>query len=140
MEQLTFWLEDLPAKAGQWPETEGGCQTLEGGSSSSMFDAFVSSCRSGSSSKTSQGFLPQTVEDLTHSFSQRWMSSGTVWHGEYSTRSSSAWPSDASVSFLSDTLETCVPARYCLSRKPALGYSVGARTKGGPCQSRWARC
>lgn len=34
------------------------------------------------------------------------MSSGTVWRGGYSTRSSSAWPSDASVSSLSGALET----------------------------------
>ena len=35
----------------------------------------------------------------------RWMSSGTGWRGEFWTLSSSEWPSDAAVSFLSDALE-----------------------------------
>ena len=112
--------------------SRGGCQTLEDGSCSSMFDAFVSSCLSGSSGRTSQGRLPSSEERLSSNSSPKWMSSGTVWHGEYSTRSSSAWPNDASVSFLSDTLETCVPARYCLSPKACAGILRRCESKGRP--------
>lgn len=59
------------------------------------------------------------------------MRSGTVWHGGYLTRSSSAWPSDASVSFLSDALETReVPARYYLSPTACLGILRRAERRG----------
>lgn len=46
---------------------------------------------------------------ISDACSEAWMRSGMVWHGGYLTRSSSAWPSDASVSFLSDVLEADPP-------------------------------
>ena len=76
------------------------------------------------------------------SFSIHWMSSGTVWRGEYWTRSLCEYPAggggsvpslnDAGVSFLSDTLETCVPARFCLSPKACAGIIRRAERRGKP--------
>lgn len=42
---------------------------------------------------------------LSDSSCPKWTSSGTAWRGAYSMRSSSEWPKDAAVSFLSDILE-----------------------------------
>lgn len=76
------------------------------------------------------------------------MSSGTVWHGEFWTRSLCEYPngtvtetssdgsvrshSAAGVSFLSDILETCVPQRYCLSPKACAGILRRAEKRGKP--------
>lgn len=46
---------------------------------------------------------------LSDSSCPKWTSSGTVWRGAYSMRSSSEWPKDAAVSFLSDILEPAPP-------------------------------
>ena len=52
-------------------------------------------------------------------------------HGEFWTRNSSAWPSDASVSFLSECLEAPpVPARYYLSPTACAGIIRRARRRG----------
>lgn len=59
------------------------------------------------------------------------MRSGTVWHGGYSTRNSSAWPKDASVCTLSDALETSnVPAKYYLSPRACDGIIRRAEKRG----------
>ena len=59
------------------------------------------------------------------------MSSGTVWHGGFSTRSSSAWPSGASVCSLSDILETQPPhQRYFLSPRACDGILRRAERRG----------
>ena len=52
---------------------------------------------------------------LSDSCSAKWMNSGIVSHGEYWTRNSSEWPSDAAVCFLSDILEPNPPQRFSLS-------------------------
>ena len=46
---------------------------------------------------------------ISDACSEVWMTSGMVWHGGYLTRSSSEYPSDADVSFLSDILEPAPP-------------------------------
>lgn len=69
---------------------------------------------------------------LSDSCSEKWMPSGTVWRGEYWTRSSSAWPKGANVSFLSDTLETHAPAKYSLSQKACAGILRRAEKRGKP--------
>lgn len=52
---------------------------------------------------------------LSGSCSGKWMNSGIVSHGEFWTRNSSEWPSDAAVCFLSDILEPNPPQRFSLS-------------------------
>ena len=59
------------------------------------------------------------------------MTSGTVWRGEFWTRSSSEWPSDADVCFLSDVLETRdVPQRFFLSPTACQGILRRAASRG----------
>lgn len=69
---------------------------------------------------------------LSCSSCEKWMPSGTVWRGEFWTRSSSAWPKGANVSFLSDTLETHAPAKYSLSQKACAGILRRAEKRGKP--------
>ena len=57
---------------------------------------------------------------------------GMAWRGEYWTRSSSVWPSDASVCFLSEVLEPCVARKYFLSAKACRGILRRAETRGKP--------
>ena len=79
-----------------------------------------------------RGALSSEGGQLSDSSSEKWMVSGTVWHGDYWTRSSSAWPKGASVSFLSDILETCAPAKYSLSQKACAGILRRAEKRGKP--------
>ena len=57
---------------------------------------------------------------------------GMVWHGEYWTRNSSVWPSDASVCSLSEVLEPCVARTYFLSARACRGIIRRAETRGKP--------
>lgn len=59
----------------------------------------------GSFGKTSPEFCHRTGDEPLEPSSGRWMNSGMGWRGEFLTLSSSEWPSDAAVSFLSDVLE-----------------------------------
>lgn len=77
------------------------------------------------------GALSSEGGGLSDSSCPKWMRSGTVWRGGYWTRSSSAYPSGASASFLSDVLETRnVPPKYSLSRKCCEGICRRARQRG----------
>lgn len=55
------------------------------------------------------GALSSENGEASDSSCPKWTSSGTVWRGAYSMRSSSEWPKDAAVSFLSDILEPAPP-------------------------------
>ena len=113
----------------------GGREGLDGplGSCGSMFDAFVNSCLVGFFGRTSRERSRARMGRISDACSSPWMVSGTVWHGGYSTRSSSEWPSDAAVSSLSDALETrTVPARYSLSQTACAGILDRARRRGRP--------
>ena len=77
------------------------------------------------------GALSSEGGELSGSCSGKWMTSGTVWHGEYWTRNFSEWPKDADVSFLSDVLETRdVPPRYFLTARACAGIIRRAETRG----------
>ena len=60
------------------------------------------------------------------------MASGTVWRGEFWMRSSSEWPSDAAVCFLSDVLEPNPPSRFSLSPMACAGIIRRAERRGKP--------
>ena len=91
MEQLTLWSEEVLAPVSPSPASERGLQE-QADSCGSTFDAFKRSCQISSSGKMSQGALPLSEDVLSPSFSIHWMSSGTVWHGEYWTRSLCEYP------------------------------------------------
>ena len=75
----------------------------------STFELFARSGLSGFFGRTSPERSRARMGRISDACSGPWMRSGMVWHGGYLTRSSSAWPSDASVSFLSDALEAAPP-------------------------------
>ena len=76
-----------------------------------MFERFAMSGLSGFFGRTSRERSQAKVGRLSDSSCPKWTSSGTVWRGGYLMRSSSEWPSDAAVSFLSDILEPAPPHR-----------------------------
>ena len=101
-------------------------------SCSSTFDAFVRCVLDGSSGRTSRARSQASTGALSDSSCPKWTRSGMVWHGEYWMRSSSVWPSDASVCSLSEALEPCVPRKYYLSAKACRGIIRRAETRGKP--------
>lgn len=76
------------------------------------------------------GALQARMGRLSDSSCPKWTSSGTAWRGAYSMRSSSEWPKDAAVSFLSDILEPAPPSAYSLSRRACGGILNRARKRG----------
>lgn len=111
-----------------------GTRTGLGGRQASCGSTFARFARSGLAGffgRTSRERSRARMGRTSDACSEAWMRSGTVWHGGYLTRSSSAWPSGASVSFLSDVLETReVPARYFLSPTACLGILRRAERRG----------
>ena len=129
--QLTLWSEEAPASHSASP---GGAMDWTGprGSCGSGYAAFVSSCLDGSSGRTSRGRFRAATGRISDACSGAWMTSGTVWSGEFWTRSSSEWPSDAGVCFLSDVLEPNPPSRFCLSPTACAGIIRRAERRGKP--------
>lgn len=78
-------------------------------SCSSTFAQYVRYVLDGFFGRTSQERSQAKVGRLSDSSCPKWTSSGTVWRGAYLMRSSSEWPKDAVVSFLSDILEPAPP-------------------------------
>lgn len=81
-----------------------GCKVSQD-SCSSTFGRYVRYVLDGFFGKTSRERSQARMGRLSDSSCPKWTSSGTVWRGAYSMRSSSEWPKDAAVSFLSDILE-----------------------------------
>lgn len=89
----------------------GKREGLQGESCSSTFGRYVRYVLDGFFGKTSRERSQARMGRLSDSSCPKWTSSGTVWRGAYSMRSSSEWPKDAAVSFLSDVLEPAPPDR-----------------------------
>lgn len=81
-------------------------------SCSSTFAQYVRYVLDGFFGKTSRERSQAKVGRLSDSSCPKWTSSGMVWRGAYLMRSSSEWPKDAVVSFLSDILEPAPPSRH----------------------------
>ena len=130
MARSTLSSAEARARAFPSPERERGSKASRA-SCSNLFELYVRSCRDALSGRTSRERSRARTGRLSDACSGRWMRSGTVWHGEFWTRNSSAWPSDASVSFLSECLEAPpVPARYYLSPTACAGIIRRARRRG----------
>ena len=86
----------------------------------------------GSSLRTFPDFFPQTVDEISPSFSRRWPTSGFMTSpGECWTADTSECPSGGGVfSSLPDVLEATVPNRFFLSPKAAAGILRRARKRG----------
>lgn len=90
---------------------------------------------SGFSSRTYPDCSPRTAVGTSESCLERWPTSGTAWHGGFSTAASSECPSadgvcSSSATTLADVLEPSAPARYSLSAKAAAGILRRAEKRG----------
>ncbi len=129
--QQTLWSEDLPARASQ---SQGAAPDSQepADSCGSMYELFENSVLNGLSGRTSRERSQVRTAKTSAACSKAWMNSGTVWHGECLTRSSSEWPSDAAVCSLSGILETGVPQKYFLSPRACAGILRRAEKRGKP--------
>lgn len=96
----------------------------------STFERYASSGLDGFFGRTSRERCRARMGRISDACSKPWMASGMVWHGGFLTRSSSEWPSNAAVSFLSDILESAPPSRYCLSPTACDGILRRAARRG----------
>ena len=120
------------ARANRSPSREAERGSRENrGSCSSIFERFKRSVLDASCGKTCRERSRASAGKLSDACSGRWMRSGTAWRGAFWMRSSSTWPSDASVCSLSACLETPpVPQKYCLSPRACAGILRRASARG----------
>ena len=98
-------------------------------SCSSTFERYVRYVLNGFFGRTSRERSQARMGRLSDSSCPKWTSSGTVWRGAYSMRSSSEWPSDAAVSFLSDVLEPAPPVEVLFEPEGVRGDSESSAEK-----------
>lgn len=98
-------------------------------SCSSTFELYVRYVLDGLFGKTYRERSQARMGRLSDSSCPKWTSSGTVWRGAYSMRSSSEWPKDAAVSFLSDILEPAPPVGVLIERESMRGDYPSSREK-----------
>lgn len=134
MEQLTLWSEEVPAKHSALQESAKDSWMRAVSSCSNMYELLQRLNPDGSSGRTSPAFCHRTGDDPLEPSCGRWMNSGMGWRGEFLTLSSSEWPSDAAVSFLSDVLEGGAERlrRYSLSPRACQGILRRAEKRGKP--------
>ena len=98
----------------------------------SSAELLTRNARGGSSGKTSPVSCPVTAGVPLAPSSGRWLTSGTVSHGECLTLNTSEYHSGADVSFLSDILEdpATVPPKFYLSPEQAVAVLSRARDRG----------
>ena len=132
---LTSSVAASPVRTSASPGDDGDSPGNDPASSSpspsslSLFDP------SGYSSRTYQGSSPRTAVGTSGSCLERWPTSGTAWHGGFSTAVSSECPSaggvcSSSPTTLADVLEPNAPARYSLSARAAAGILRRAEKRG----------
>ena len=137
LEQLTLWSEEAPANPLALQGTENPYKENHD-SCSSTFELFVRSVQDTCSGRMSQVACPRKDKRvrrgaLSDNCSQSFATSVMAWQGEFWTRNSSEWPSDADVCFLSDVLEIHgVPQKYFLSPKACAGILRRAQNRGKP--------
>ena len=137
-EQLTFLLEDHPARGSRSQVSSEASMMSEAVSRWPMYDFLRRCVRGGSYGKMYQARSPQTEAWTSSGSSRRLMPSGIMSRGECWTLSMSEWtafpeqsPSEGGVCSLSDILETGeVPLRYYLSRQVCLGIIRRADARG----------
>ena len=126
-----WWLAEARASLSRSRANGRGCKVSQD-SCSSTFERYVRYVLDGFFGKTSRERSQARMGRLSDSSCPKWTSSGTVWRGAYSMRSSSEWPKDAAVSFLSDVLEPAPPSKYSLSQKACEGIIRRAEKRGKP--------
>ena len=137
-EQLTFLLEEHPARGSRSQGNSEASTTSEAVSRWPIYDFLKRCVRDGSSGKMYQARSPQTEAWTSSGSSRRLMPSGIMSHGECWTLSTCEWtafqePSHSvgGVCSLSDILETGeIPLRYYLSRQVCLGIIRRSDARG----------
>lgn len=98
-------------------------------SCTNTFEQYARFALNGFFGKTSRERSQAKAGRLSDSSCPKWTSSGTVWRGGYLMRSSSEWPSDAAVSFLSDILEPAPPVEVLAEPESLRGDYPSSREK-----------
>ena len=133
---LTSYAEDSPAKTSPSPENAQDLTGNDQDCSSRQPESLTlfSETEDGSSLRMYPDFFPQTVDEISPSFSRRWPTSGFMTSpGECWTADTSECPSGGGVfSSLPDVLEATVPSRFFLSPKAAAGILRRAEKRGKP--------
>ena len=133
---LTSYAEDSPAKTSPSPENAPASTVNDQDCSSRQPESLTlfSETEDGSSLRMYPDFFPQTVDEISPSFSRRWPTSGFMTSpGECWTADTSECPSGGGVfSSLPDVLEATVPSRFFLSPKAAAGILRRAEKRGKP--------
>jgi hypothetical protein len=129
--------EGSPAKTCPSPDDEPDSQVNDPASSTSSPASQTLFNPDGFSLRTYPDSSPRTAVGTSESLLQRWPTSGTAWHGGFSTAVSSECRSDAdacssSEPSLTEILEPPqnVPDRYSLSARAALGILRRADNRG----------
>lgn len=138
MELSTLLLADPRVNRSRW-RVSARASKARPALCSSTFDAYRNFVLAGFYGKTSQERSRARMGALSDSCSAKWMNSGIVSHGEYWTRNSSEWPSDAAVCFLSDILEPNPPQRFSLSPTACQGILNRAVKRGRSLPARAGR-
>ena len=130
--QLTFWLEEVPAKPSPLPDCGGDSTTREGNSPSSISNWLRVSSLSGSSGRTSPVSCLLTEDGRLEPSSGAWRNSGTGSRTEFWTLGTSEFPSGGGVSSsLQDVLETGeVAPKFYLSQRACQGILRRASRRG----------
>ena len=137
-EQLTFLLEERPARDSLSQGSREDSMTSAAASRWPMYDFLRRCVRGGSYGKMYQVRSPQTEAWTSSGSSRQLMPSGIISHGECWTLSTCEWtsfqePSHSvgGVCSLSDILETGdIPLRYYLSRQVCLGIIRRSDARG----------
>ena len=129
MELSTLLLADPRVNRSRW-RVSAKASKAHPALCSSTFDVYRNFVLAGFYGKTSQERSRAKMGGLSDSCSGKWMNSGIVSHGEFWTRNSSEWPSDAAVCFLSDILESNPPQRFSLSPTACQGILNRAVKRG----------
>ena len=138
VEQLTFWLEELPVRDSASRESRAASAIPEAPSASPIAEFLKLCAPGGSSGKMCRASLAPTGERISRLSSEKLMKSGILAHGECWTLNTSEWTdtlvpfrSDDSVCSLSDILESGdIPPRYFLSRDACTGILRRAAKRG----------
>ena len=138
LEQLTFWLEELPVRDSASRESRAVSAIPEAPSASPIADFLELCVQDGSSGKMCRASLARTEERTSKRSSAQLMGSGIVSRGECWTLNTCEW-TDTLVPFrkeegvcsLSDILESGnIPQKYYLSQGACAGVLRRAERRG----------
>ena len=128
---MTFLWEEPPVSPSQSQDLERDWMTRVVTSCSPILPLLNDTAPDGWFGRTSPGSCRVTKDGILEPSSERWGNSIMGSPQECLTLNTSAWPKDASVCSLSDTLETgALPQRFYLSARACRGILRRAEKRG----------